>query len=288
MKYFILIIFAFSTIAIANEPKEDPNATQSPGVPFGVGPISDSFGYTVTDSSGAICSSQFIDISATGTNLGNGDDSASLPVTLATPFNLYGTAYTDLVASTNGYLTNDLAAGGGDFTNDCPLPSSPSTDGGARIYPLHDDLVVNGAMFYEFQAVCARPSDSFPSQNLGCHVFQWTDTQHFGSAGSFSFEAILYDLSWEIVFVHDANNLELGSGSTTGLQNDGATVGITYACDVANSIPASSAQCFVHPNPSASLFPAAIIPVNNKLILSLFFFMVIIGAFTFFRRQAYK
>jgi hypothetical protein len=284
LKSLLILSLAFSVNAFATEPKEDPSAVQAPGLPFG-GPITDAFGYSVTDSSGATCLSQFVDISATGTSIASGDDVSSGPFTLATPFNLYGDMYADLVGSSNGYISTDPADTGGDLSNDCPLPASPSTGAGARIYPLHDDLVVTD-LFYEFQAACARPSDSFPSQALGCHIFQWSGTTHFGVAGTFSSQAILYDLSWEIVFVHDGNNIEAGSGSTTGIQNLDATVGLTHSCDTAASIPANSAQCFVHPNPSGSLFPPAIIPVNNKYMLSILFLMVISAGFFFVRRKA--
>lgn len=38
-------------------------------------------------------------------------------------------------------------------------------------------------------------------------------------------------------------------GSTTGIQNESATDGLTYACNVAASVPAATAVCFYHPTP---------------------------------------
>jgi len=287
-KIFILFLLMLSPFVLAQEPPKGQDTTTSGfrGANGSGGP--DAFGYTYNDSSTGMCSSQFIDISATGTSVITGDDAAA-PVTLAGSFDFYGNTVTDLSVGTNGYLTTDLAATGGDLSNDCPLPVTPSTDGGARIYPLHDDLDVDpGSVYYQFFSVCPRPSDNYPSQNLGCHVFHWDDANHWpDDATKFDFEVLIYELSYEIVMVHDGRNPELGSGSTTGLQNDGATDGLTYACDTAASIPASSAQCFVHPNPDSSLtaVPALPVPMNNKIMLVVLSLLLAMMAFAVIRRR---
>jgi len=288
MKFKLLLLSALAaTSAMAFEPKENENAAIPPGFFGGGGVGPDAFGYTGTDSNSGTCSTQFIDITATGTNVITGDDSGA-PQTLAAPFNFYGTMYTDVALTTNGYIATDPADTGPDLSNDCPLPASPSTGGGARIYAVHDDLLTNagGGVFYEYFPLCPRPSDNFVD-TLGCHVVQWADMNHFGGADSFTFEAILYDLSWEIVFVHGAGNSEAGSGSTTGIQNDGATDGLTYACDTAASIPASTAQCFVHPNPDPAAFPPVLpVPTNNKLMLALLAGALGLAALFLMRRKA--
>ncbi|TDR19361.1 hypothetical protein [Marinicella litoralis] len=285
MKFKSLLFTALiSTSALAAEPKEDLNAPIPPGVFLGGGGVGpDAFGYTGTDSNTGTCSTQFVDITATGTNVVSGDDSGA-PVTLGAPFNLYGTIYTDVALATNGYIATDVTDTGPDLSNDCPLPAAPSTGGGARIYPLHDDLISD--VFYQFFPVCPRPSDNFPGQDVGCHVVQWANTTHFGDATVFTFEAILYDQSWEIAFIQGAGNPEEGSGSTTGIQNDGATDGLTYACNTASSVPAATAQCFTHPAPEQSLFPPRSVPVNNNIAL-----MILAGLFgliglSLFRRKA--
>lgn len=286
MKFkFLLISALISFSALAAEPKEDPNAVTPLGVFMGGGIGPDAFGYTGNDSNTGVCSTQFVDITTSGTNVGTGDDVA-FPVTLGAPFDLYGTVYTDFALSSNGYISSDPADTGGDLSNDCPLPAPPSTGSGARIYPMHDDLVTNGGIYYEFFTVCPRPSDSFPTSNIGCHVVQWDNVEHFGVAGSFGFEAILYDQSWEIVFIQGAGNPEAGSGSTTGIQNDGATDGLTYACDTPASVPASTAQCFTHPAPDGSLFPALPVPSNNKFGLMILVGLFGLMALVLFRRKA--
>jgi uncharacterized repeat protein (TIGR01451 family) len=234
-----------SGAAVAQVEVKDP----SPAVPSSVEAVNtifgpDAFGYRGFDQAEMQCPLQFVDISATGTLVVSGDD-VGASVNLPGPaFNFYGTTFSTLAAATNGYLSTDPTDTGPDLSNDCPLPATPSTGGGARIYPLHDDLV--GDVLFQYFPACPRPSGWGAAE--GCYVFQWNNMTHFGGGGPFSFQAILYDTSFGIVFQHGAGNPELGSGSTTGLQNAGATVGLNYACNTAASVPANGAQCIYHPS----------------------------------------
>lgn len=294
MKQIIILSLALSINAMAAEPKEDPNVIPATGVPYNINAPADAFGYTVSDSSGAACAEQFIDISATGTSVVVGDDVASGPLTLLSPnsFDLYGVALTSIEMMSNGFLSPDATAAG-DLSNDCPIPAVPSTGAGARIYALHDDLDLQpgiGQGFFQYFATCPRPSDQFPTANLGCHVFQWDEVEHFPggtAADAFDFEVILYDDSYEIVIQHDGRNVENGSGSTTGLQDTTAAIAEMYSCDTVASIPANSAQCFVHPNPNvAVLAPPIQVPANNKFAIILLFLSLFAGGFMFFRKNA--
>ncbi len=235
--------------AFAQEVKDpNPPAVESGNAVTTVfGP--DAFGYIGYDEAEPECTLQFVDISATGASVLVGDDTGT-PVNLPGPaFNFYGTLVTDLAATSNGYLATDVTDTGPDLSNDCPLPFAPSTGGGARIYPLHDDLNLvagTGQLFFEYFAACPRPSGWGGAE--GCYIFQWDGVQHFGGTDAWTFQAILYDTSFGIVFQHGAGNPEAGSGSTTGIQNDGATIGLTYACDTPASVPDNSAQCIYHPD----------------------------------------
>ncbi len=294
MKKLLILSLALSLNAMATEPKEDPSAIPTAGVPYNINAPADAFGYTVSDSSGGACAEQFIDITATGTSVVVGDDESSGPLVLTGSFDFYGTVLTDIVMSSNGYLSTDPADSGGDLSNDCPLPAIPSTGAGARIYPLHDDLDLEagiGQGYFQYFATCPRPSDQFPTDNLGCHVFQWDEVEHFPggtAAEAFDFEVILYDDSYEMVFQHDGRNLEAGNGSTTGIQDSAAAVAEMYSCNTAASIPANSAQCYVHPNPNvvAALAPPTPVPTNNKFTIILLFLSLFAGGFVFFRRNA--
>ena len=208
----------------------------------------DAFGYVWDDSA----TFQAIDITTTGTMVFSGDEVSSGPIPLGgeATFCLYGVGYDSLVMSSNGYLSTDLADTGGDLSNDCPLPAAPSTGGGARIYPLHDDLISDG--YYQYFANCPRPPDG--GGVTGCHVFQWANTTHFGGGlDSWSQWAILYENFNEIVFQVGAGNPETGSGSTTGIQNADSLIGLTYACDSSGSVPDNSAVIFIPPIARARL-----------------------------------
>ena len=157
----------------------------------------------------------------------------------------YGVDYTSLTMASNGYISTDPTDTGPDLSNDCPLPSTPSTGGGARMYPLHDDLISDG--YYQYFPVCPRPAD-LSGGTGGCHVFQWANTTHFGGGGeTWNQWTIIYDGTSDMVFQVGTGNPETGSGSTTGIQNDGATIGLTYACNTAGSVPDNTAVLFANP-----------------------------------------
>ena len=245
-KLLILAAIAASALAGAQEGK-DATVPDLRGVappPTG-GP--DAFGYVYADSTTDQCAFDFIDISGTGNSVLAGDD-MGVPVNLPGPaLDFYGETVTDIGFTTNGYLSTDPADTGPDLSNDCPLPVSPSTGGGGRYYPLQDDLITADGLF-EYFPVCPRPSGAVA--NEGCYVFQWNGAEHFGGGGElFSFQAVLYDTSFAIVYQYGAGNPEQGSGSTTGIQNLAASDGLTYACDAITPITAGDgAACFYHPD----------------------------------------
>jgi len=277
---FIAAVTAAATVAWAQEPKDAPSSGNSVE-PQPRGVISDNFGYTFTDSAAGNCALDFIDISGTGAEIvaAGVDDGASAPISIGTDFDFYGTAVTQLVMASNGYLSTDPTDTGPDLSNDCPLPAVPSSGSGARIYPLNDDLIASGGGFYEYFASCPRSSDQFPFNDLGCHVFQWEGATHFGGGGPFTFQVVLYDESYEIVVQHLSGNPETGSGSTTGIQNAAGDDGLTYACDSAASIPENSAQCFIHPAPAAVGIGEQAVPTMSRggLILMVMVLMALGG-----------
>lgn len=248
----------------------------------------DAFGYTFADQAEADVSFDWIDITGTGTALGGGDDSG-YPVTLGASFNFYGTDYTTMSMTTNGYLSTEPTDTGPDLSNDCPLPATPSTPASCncgRIYPLHDDLTTT-EMYYQYFAVCPRQNGrcGLPED---CSVFFWDDVNHFGGADSWQMEVILYHQTNDIVTQIGAGNSELGSGSTTGIQNDGATDGLTYACNTAASLPDSAAVQFYHPNDITSICQAAPVRVPSLGSIGVAIFVVMLGivAFVVIRRRA--
>ncbi len=234
------------------EPAKDPNPPAGgPGtrVPC---PGPDLFGYTCDDT----VPFMMADISGTGAQIVVGDDvsSGAVPLGGTVPFDYYGTAYTSLNMASNGYITTDPSDTGPDLSNDCPIPSPPSTGGGGRMYPLHDDLDLEagiGAGYYEYFATCPRPVDR-TGIVTGCHVFQWNDVSHWpggGGAPVWDQWVILYD-TYDMTFQVGTGNPETGSGSTTGIQDTTFSDGLLYACNSAGSIPDDFAITIFHPNPN--------------------------------------
>ena len=235
----LLTVCAFG---LAQEIKDPNPPANNPGGGFQGTGGPDAFGYTFDTG----VPFQMIDISGTGALVVSGDDVSSGPIAIPEPFNIYGTDFNSLVMASNGYISTDGTDTGPDLSNDCPLPVPPSTGGGDRLYPLHDDLVTNTG-YYQYFDSCPRPSDL--GGDLGCHVFFWDDATHFGGAVPFDVEVILYNESNQQVYMVGPGNPETGSGSTTGLQNLGATIGLTVACNTGGSIPDNFAVAIIHPVP---------------------------------------
>lgn len=288
MKKFILLALAgAASVAMAQEMKAPNDIPSVRGVapPATGGP--DTFGYQFADSTTGQCAFNFVDISQTGTTVVSGDD-VGAPVNLPGPsLDFYGETVTDIAMTSNGYLSTDPTDTGPDLSNDCPLPAQPSTGGGGRYYPLHDDLVTADGLF-EYFPVCPRASGALA--NEGCYVFQWNGTTHFGGAETFSFQALLYDTSFAIVYQFGAGNPEQGSGSTTGIQNLAFDDGLTYACDAPAPVTAGDGGvCFYHPDFPFGGDQREVISVpayNNWGLLTLALMMALMAGFMVYRRQA--
>jgi hypothetical protein len=202
------------------------------------------------------CERQFVDISATGTDLtiidSNTNDSVPAnddgvaAVSLVEPFNLYGQSISGLYLSTNGYISTDPAETGGDFDNDCPLPATPNRGSTqARIIPLHDDLKVQN-MYHQHFNSCPRAASA--NQDLSCDIFMYKGVDLFDTSTvteNFNFEAILYPSISLWVYQYDGTGFNPQS-STIGLQNNNATDGAAFACNTANSINTQEAVCVYH------------------------------------------
>ena len=165
----------------------------------------------------------------------NGVDDGAATVALTQAFNFYGTAYTSLRVSSNGYISTLAGDSGGDLSNDSPLPVTPSTGGGARIYPYHDDLVVDatGQVYHQFFAT--SPVNNISGGTEPCTIIQWHNMRQFGGSVSTGegFEVILFHTSGEIRFQYSAVVNLTGASATLGIQNDGATIGLMYGSNTA-------------------------------------------------------
>ncbi len=211
----------------------------------------DSFGNAI-----AQCNYSFVDISGTGTSMAfqdpdpndsipANDDGATAVINLPQPFDFYGQSITQVIMSSNGYLSLDDREDGSDYDNDCPLPQTPNRGGNqGRILPMHDDLVVNGGAWYQHFNQCPRAAET--GGNPACDVFQWDNVASYADPNlSMQFQAILYPSTGQWVFQYATNGTD---NASVGLLNPGATDALTWSCNDAGSIQANTAVCAYHKN----------------------------------------
>lgn len=189
-----------------------------------------------------------LDITSTGTLIVSGDD-VSGPFSLPFHFSVSGGVPVNvLVAATNGYISDDITDSGPDLSNDCPIPASPSTGGGSRMYVLHDDLESD---IYGQALSVPHPSGSA----FASYVIFYDKAFHWGADPLINWQmAIVFWSNGDFAYVYGPGNPDDGSSSTTGVQNSSATLGtpfvpcntpgqgfgtsLTSICVLSNPVPA--------------------------------------------------
>lgn len=233
---------------VVTEVKGAPNTPKTGPAPARAGGP-DAFGYFYRDqaeANGPVY--EFVDISATGTAVTFDDpDDGVAVVPLSAPFSFYGQAFTSLAMGSNGYVSTDAADTGGDLSNDCPIPatpSSPSVTTGARIYPYHDDLVINGGARQQYFASCPRVNIAGGTEP--CTVLMWTGATRYGQGDAFDFEVLLFHTSGELRYQYRNLGVVDGGAATIGIQTfaPAPATALQYECNTAASITSTSAISF--------------------------------------------
>jgi hypothetical protein len=121
--------------------------------------------------------------------IGNGRDDVSFSLSLPFEFTFYGVTYTTLYIDSNGRL--NFFANSSYYSN-IPFPCS---DDKCKlvIAPLWDDLTTFPSGSEVRYAVVGSP----PNRRL---VVTWYGVSHYSSGGSFTFQAILYEGTNQILF----------------------------------------------------------------------------------------
>jgi hypothetical protein len=245
-----LFMFTAMTVLLAGvafAEKDDP----APVVPgYVMDSRMDDFGYIV----GEECDFTLMDISTSGTLVGDGDDvlMGPIPISGDDPFNFYDTDYTEVWLSSNGFLSF-FSGDYNDLSNMCPYPDPGYPN--PRIAVLHDDLDLEpgiGTAWYEYFEVCPQQGrdDDEP-----CTVIMWSQVAHWpgGNGPWWDQEAILFHRTGDMVLLIGAGNPETGSGSTTAIARDGDELySLTIACDEEGTIPDDSCFWIWHPFPVAT------------------------------------
>lgn len=151
----------------------------------------------------------FIDISATGTDIGNHCDDCSTTVAMPFSATLYGTPSSTLTVSSNGFAS--LNGGGGGFTNG----TLPNAGLGVALVPHWDDMRTDasGARILR-HTLGVAPNRTF--------IVQWDDVTYFSAGGRATFQAQIREGSSHVVLAYEsvANS---GVSATVGVNRNGTT-----------------------------------------------------------------
>ena len=166
---------------------------------------------------------QFIDISSTGAFVVNGDDvTAIVTLPVGHPISLFGSSYSQLLVSTNGFITSYLSNSAASC-QPSPLPTIRIS--GDVLIPLWSDLFLQGTssgIYYQYFNICPRSSGLIV--NEGCHVFEWYNVSYCCNISpSFNFEVIVYDQSNLAAYQYGPGNPNFHQ-TATGDQNNTKTL----------------------------------------------------------------
>ncbi len=203
-------------------------------------PGPDGYGYV-----GESIDYDWIDIHSTGALVsGLTDDSSAGPFNIDFTFPFYGANQTQFFVSSNGFIS--FGSGSSATDNTCPLPNSAAPNN--IIAPMWDDLYPNystGGVYYQTFSSC-------PMGSGACLIVQYYNWLHYTSSPPYpaagTFEIILFQ-NGSVAMQFLDSGVELGSGSTTGLEGNNAAAdhGLTYMCNAPNSIADASSTCYVYP-----------------------------------------
>src|SRR5262245_18714042 len=148
-----------------------------------------------------------------------GDSSVTIPIGFS--FTFFGTAFSNVTISSNGFLAFN-AAGATSFGN-TPIPTIGSPNG--IVAPFWDDLNPRvGSVYSKLEGVA-------PNRRL---TVSWVGVPHFSAGGAVSFQAILREGSDDILFqyqdvVFGTAGYDFGASATVGVENLEGTEGTQYS-----------------------------------------------------------
>jgi hypothetical protein len=149
----------------------------------------------------------------------SGDDSATA-VPLPFSFYFYGGQFSTAFVSTNGHI--NFQGLNTQFSN-VAIPSASQPN--AAIYPLWDDLIVDGASQVLTKATGTAPNRQF--------LVEWRNVRFFDSAAArLDFEAVLSEngeISLRYRNIDPAQPLETGSSATVGIENAAGSDALQYS-----------------------------------------------------------
>lgn len=187
----------------------------------------DGFGYEYDVSSALF---DWIDISATGTDLGLDSQDSTGQVPIGFDFDFYGYTYSQLNVGANGlvYFTTDTVVGG---DNVCiPGPHSYGSGDYPMIAAFWDDLSLTSASAVYYQVIGTQPERQA--------YVMWDQVSRTGTSGQVSFEVVLRESDASVLIMHQDTNVgdpafDNGQSATIGIQDWGQdqSYGLEYSCN---------------------------------------------------------
>jgi hypothetical protein len=159
---------------------------------------------------------------------GSADEGRTNPINLPAGFKFFAQPATQVVASTNGWLSVDTSVTSADYTND-PMPDNATPNG--LIAPYWDDL--------DLMTICTKMVN-------GALVVQWSGELYTGSGTLVQFQAILDPTDNSIEYVYGPNQVADGGSATVGVEDQTGTYAVQVEYETAGS---------VLPNTSTKLTP---------------------------------
>lgn len=210
----------------------------------------DSFGHRASTTAQGGCAHSWIDI-VSGANataalaLTDDDDGGALVTLQGGGFSLYGQSVSQVVMSTNGYLSLASSDTGEDWQASC----STYDGSGPRLQVLHDDHVVEtgGGLRYRYFSSCPR-AGQVGASGQACHVFTWTGLRPFSGTGNAEFQAVLYPASGQAVYQYRSADADNAGFAVVGIGNATFSDFLQIGCAQAGSVTAGSSVCIYNPS----------------------------------------
>jgi glucose/arabinose dehydrogenase/PKD repeat protein len=175
---------------------------------------SDNFGYTCTNGASAYV--------AGTSSFGLTGDDAIAQLTTPFPISLYGSTYTTAWMDTNGVLSF-ANPGRSDVTFGQHIPNAAAPN--AAVYPLQDDLVLDGS-----SSTWTATTGSAPNRKF---VVEWRNARFYNDQSRVTFEAIFSESNGDITFAYtnltDGSARAQGSQAVVGIENAAGTDGFEYS-----------------------------------------------------------
>ncbi len=190
-------------------------------------------------------------IAGSGASLTSGDDAVSAAVTIPFSFNFFGTAYTSLVAYTNGFIQLGTSSGSTSVYG-ASIPSAAAPNN--IIAGVWNDLLISSPAL-----ISSFVSGSAPNRIL---VVSYSNCAFYNSG------VVTGNTNWQIQLYEGSNNIEIHIGEVTGTSSTSTTktLGIENSTGTSGYSPAGrnlAAWTVATGTPEAYRFAPNVIGVSS-------------------------